>query len=147
MTPSSTPGATTASTVKGGTGGGTTVAPTSTVAASTLPSIPRTNIKIVVANASGVSGAAGKMGDKLAALGYTVSKRTKANGAVVKQVQASTTVYFIEGAQTQASLVAQSLAVGTAVPKTLLMPEPAPILKADLGEAQVVVLLGLDLAR
>jgi hypothetical protein len=135
---SSVIGNTTGTTVPGA------VTPATTVVAATVPP-PSGNTKVVVANGNtGVRGAAGRLGDTLTGAGFTVVKRVN---ALSKEKQAVTKVLYLEGFQGQATRVAQTIGTKTIVPPIQLMAEPLPISKADLGVAQIIVLLGTDIAR
>jgi hypothetical protein len=115
---------TTTSTVAGTT---TTVAPTTTTAA-------LNSFTVIVANASGTSGAAKRKGDAMKADGFQlaepVTNETKAD---------TTTIFYVNGYDAAARRVAEYLNVSDIQP----MPTPAPV---DIGQAQVLVNLGRDIA-
>lgn len=127
-------------------GGTTTTAPTTTAPpdAGTTTTAAATSVpaagdaKVIVANAAGVSGAAGRMGETLKGAGFTVVGATNASPKV-----STTIVYFTEGFQSQATAVAA--AIGVDAGNVKLMPTPAPV--ADLQGANVLVLLGTDKAK
>jgi hypothetical protein len=123
----------------------------------TLPLIPTTSIppttvappagttKVLVVNGStGVKGAASRIADTLIGKGFSVVGKLN---ALSKQTVAVTVVYYLEGYAAQADSVAATIASATITPKSELMPAQLPVKKADLGEAQVLVLLGKDLAQ
>ena len=112
-------------------------------AAPVTPSVADGTTKIVVVNGTKVTGAAGRLAGKLTAAGFTVTGKFN---PLSKAVQATTTVFYLEGFKSQAARVAQMIASTTITPTTSLLPAQLPIKKADLGDAQVLVLLGTDLA-
>lgn len=111
---------------------------------STVPSetttLPRTGYKVMVANASGVTGSAGQMSTALQAQQFIVTQPTNAAETVGKQT--ATKVYYVPGYESGAAAVAQVLG---GVPIEAV-PTPAPVETGELGEATVLVLLGTDLA-
>jgi hypothetical protein len=113
----------------------TTVAATTTAAATTTTTVNKASFTVLVANASGTQGAAGRLSDKMKADGFTMAQ------PVTATAKADTTkVYFLSGYEAAAASVASYLAVGA--PEA--MPEPKPV--ADLGQAQVLVVEGRDIA-
>ncbi len=102
--------------------------------------LPRTGYKVMVANASGVTGSAGQMSTALQAQQFIVTQPTNAAETVGKQT--ATKVYYVPGYESGAAAVAQVLG---GVPIEAV-PTPAPVESGDLGEATVLVLLGTDLA-
>jgi hypothetical protein len=129
---SATPGGTTAP--KNST---TTTAPaqSTTTAPAATTTVDRSKFTVLVANASGVSGAAGRLTDKMKSDGYVMAPATD---ATTKADQ--TVVYYVNGYQAQAADVAAYLNVGP--PQA--MPSPPPV--KDLGQAQVLVVEGRDIA-
>ncbi|MBU3689860.1 MAG: hypothetical protein B7C54_05525 [Acidimicrobiales bacterium mtb01] len=112
----------------------------------TLPPIdtttlPRTGYKVLVANASGISGSAGQMSTALQAEGFVVVQPAT-NAAETVGKQTVTVVFYVPGFETGAAAVAEVLG-GVA---TQPVASPPPVESGDLGEATVVVLLGTDLA-
>lgn len=112
----------------------------------TLPPIdsttlPRTGYKVLVANASGVSGSAGQMATALQAQGFVVVQPAT-NAAETVGKQTVTVVFYVPGYETGAAAVAEVLG-GVA---TQPVASPPPVDSGDLGEATVLVLLGTDLA-
>ncbi|HEX9260534.1 MAG TPA: LytR C-terminal domain-containing protein [Acidimicrobiales bacterium] len=118
-------------------GATTTTSSSTTVAdASTTTTIDLTTTQVLVANGSGVSGAAARVSAGLKDKGYNVLPPTNA-----KQTGLPTsTVYYQPGYEAQAGQVAQSLGATT----TAAMTSPPPV--AALGEADVLVVVGKDLA-
>jgi hypothetical protein len=112
----------------------TTPAPTTTVAATTT-SVNKASFTVLVANASGTSGAAKRLSDRMAADGYTMAEPTTATAK-----SDTTMVYFLSGYDAAAADVASYLNVGPPAP----MPDPKPV--ANLGQAQVLVIEGRDIA-
>jgi hypothetical protein len=122
--------------VDGGTvepeGDGDTDASTTTTTAA--PRDPA-EVKVLVANGSGVDGAAGGATDALEALGYVTGTPANAD-----RVQA-TIVYFTTGFESEADALAA--AIGAPAESVTPMPAVAPV--DDLQLANVLVHLGPDL--
>lgn len=110
------------------------------VVASTT-TLPRTGYKVLVANASGVSGSAGQMSTALQAEGFIV-QQPATNAAETVGKQTVTVVYYVPGFESGAAAVSQVLG-GVA---TQPVATPPPVESGDLGEATVLVMLGTDLA-
>jgi hypothetical protein len=124
---------TTVSTNTTAAGGGST----DSTAATTAPSVrPPNQVKVFVANGAGIQGAAGKAADTLKAAGYVAVAGNSPN-----RVQ-TTTVYYTEGFQAEAQAVAASLGA----PAEAVQPMPTPPPVADIQGAQVLVVLGPDIA-
>lgn len=102
------------------------------------PPRPPAEVTVLVANASGVTGAAGARTDQLAAEGYQTATPTNAPEG---QLLDATQVLFVQGFQPEARALAESL--GAPTDGVAGMPEPPPV---DPAGAQVVVLLGTDIA-
>jgi hypothetical protein len=100
----------------------------------------RTGFKIVVANSSGVQGAAGQMTTALQAEQFVVSQPVNADPTVGKLT--TTVVYYVPGFESAATMVADVLGGVQILP----VPVPPPIEGGSLGEAVVLVMLGTDLA-
>jgi hypothetical protein len=123
----------------------TTVAVTveTTIAAETTTTVPQLvtqGATVVVANASGVPGSAGRMSAELAGAGFTMAEATNATTALEQSV-----VYYdptIAAAQAVATSVAQLMG-GLAVET---VPSPPPVEGETLGDAGVVVMLGSEQA-
>jgi hypothetical protein len=125
---------TTAATGTGGTGGGTT---------STTSAVPKppNEVRVLVANGSGVQGAAGTMNEQLKAKGYIGLDPKNAAGNVP-----TTIVYYAEGFQREAAAVAQALGADPTTVQAL--PDPPPLEDpSGLQDANVLIVLGPDLAR
>lgn len=120
----------------------TDVVPTdSTAVVVETTTLPRTGFKILVANASGISGSAGQMSTALQAEGFIV-QQPATNAAETVGKQTVTVVYYVPGYESGAAAVSQVLG-GVA---TQPVASPPPVESGDLGEATVLVLLGSDLA-
>jgi hypothetical protein len=98
---------------------------------------PPAQVKVVVANASGVDGAAGSVTTTLQQGGYATGTATDAPATV-----ATTAVYFVSGFDREAQAVATAIGGQPAIAQP--MPTPPPI--ADTQGANVLVVLGPDLA-
>jgi hypothetical protein len=116
---------------KGSSATTTTVPPTTTV-----PARAPKDVKVIVANASAVKGAAGKVNEGLKPLGYNVL--APANAATAP----ASSVYFTPGYDREAAAIAAALAF----PATAVKPLPAPSPVADIKGANVVVVIGADQA-
>lgn len=95
---------------------------------------------VLVANASGVSGSAGKLSDQLKAKGFVTIEAV--NAAPGTPAQSTTVVYSVPGYEAGANSVAAVLGGVDVLP----MPSPVPVDGASLGSASVLVMLGSDLA-
>ncbi|MBW3615491.1 MAG: LytR C-terminal domain-containing protein [Actinobacteria bacterium] len=110
-------------------------------AATTTPAPPDTppaahapkEVKVIVVNASGVKGAAGKASDLLKPPGYNVLAPTNAK-------RGETVVYFAPGYEADAAAVAAALGLPPATLKPLPTPPPIP----DSKDAQIIVVIGAD---
>src|SRR3954447_15133847 len=125
---------------------GDTSTSSTTPAPSTTAALTTTGATVVVANASGVGGAAGQFTTALQSVGFTLGKPTNAV-APEERVDVSK-VYFVAGADAVADSVARAMgAPGTGV-TTAPMPATIPVqgAPAGLGDATVLVMLGKDLA-
>lgn len=97
---------------------------------------------VMVANASGVNGAAKELTTELSALGFTT--RAGTNAAGIDEDLATSKIYVIAGSEAVAQSVSRLMG-GIPVER---MPTPAWIKggTAGLGDANVLVMLGHDLA-
>lgn len=117
--------------------GGHSTSPTPT--STTLPAArPPSQVKLLVANATSVSGAAGRLDSSLKAAGYNTLAPTNASSAA-----SSSTVYYIAGYKAEAAALAVTLGLGASA--VLAMPSTPPV--ASLGGADLVVVVGPDLAN
>ena len=127
----------------------TTAAPTTTIPATTT-TVPQVVVvtdgaKVIVANASSINGAAGRLTDRLAIVGYAMETATNSADSVSNLDV--TEIYFdpaVEGAEA----VAESLksVLGGGAIEVLEITIPALTESGDMGEASVLVLMGNDVA-
>lgn len=115
--------------------GGGTVSSTTT---STTPPRQPADVKVLPANGSGRQGAGSRVQRVLADAHYNVLAATNANGAAVQ----TSSVYYAAGYQSDAVALAQLLKLGPTAAQP--MPTPAPV--ADTRGANIVVVVGVDLA-
>jgi hypothetical protein len=113
---------------------GTTLAPTDTT------TLPRSGFKVMVANASGITGSAGQMSTALQSEQFIVTQPINADVTYGKQ--SVTVVYYVPGYESGATAVAEILGGLQIQP----VATPAPVEGGSLGEAQVLIMLGTDLA-
>jgi hypothetical protein len=97
---------------------------------------PPAEVTVLVANGSGVRGAAAGLADTIAAAGYVIAEPANAPAPV----QASA-VHYLPGYEQEAQALASLL---TPAPPVTPMPTPQPV--PDLRGAQVLVLQAADLA-
>jgi hypothetical protein len=98
---------------------------------------PPADVSVLVANGSGVSGAAAAISERLQPNGYVMLDPT--NGSDTS----TTLVYYVEGYQADAEAIATSL--GVDVTNVAPMPEPLPGDIVGVADAKVLVHLGPDL--
>jgi hypothetical protein len=94
-------------------------------------------VKVLVANGSGVQGAASRTQERLAAKDYNVIAAVNAKARVPASV-----VYYTEGYEAEATALAASL--GDPAPTVQAMPAEPPV--DDLQGASVLVVVAADLA-
>lgn len=94
-------------------------------------------VAILVANGSGVSGAAGRVAETLKGSNYVLKDSTNTTSPAE-----SSFVYFTAGYEAEARAIAALLA--PAVPTVQAIPDPAPV--RDLAGANVLVVVAADLA-
>lgn len=143
-----------ADTSAGGGGGGSGTEQTTTTSvdpsATTAPTVPPSTtvapvepatVRVVVANAAGVNGAAGAMTDTLKGLNYVTLDPTT---ATVRD-RATTAVYYVtpESAAAAAQVAAD---IGGDPAAVAAVPADVPVQAAAFADAMVLVLLGKDLA-
>ena len=109
---------------------------TSSTSSTTAPARPTSEVKVLVANGSGVNGAAGAKTTELEALGYVTANPTDAERVT------STVVYFTDGYQAEAEALAAS--IGAAGGAAQALPTPAPV--GDMQLSNLLIVLGPDLA-
>ncbi len=117
----------------------TSVAPTTTIAYVTE------GATVLVANASGINGAAGRLTDRLASVGFTTAAATNSSAAVG---QLSVTRILYVAGDDAAKAVADSLkeAFGGGDIEVAEAAIPVPTESGELGDATVLVLMGNDIA-
>lgn len=106
-----------------------------TTTTTTEPPRDPSEVKVLVANGSGVNGAAGGTTDALEALGYVTATPTNAERVP------NTIVYYTTGFEAEA----QALAAAIGAPPESVTPMPAVAPVDDLQLANVLVHLGPDL--
>jgi LytR cell envelope-related transcriptional attenuator len=109
---------------------------------STAPAEPRPpgQVTIIVANASGVQGAATAMTERLAAAGYLYAP---AGNAPEGTELATTEILPTAGFEPEAARLAGEMGLPPEAVKPMTDPPPVP----DLAGANILVLLGTDLAE
>jgi hypothetical protein len=119
-----------------GTEGGETAGSEATTETTATPARPPTEVVVLVANASGVQGAAGQQTETLQAGGYQVLPADNAPNQVE-----TTQVLPVAGYEAEAAVLAAL--IGAPEDAVQAMPDPPPV---DLAGANLLVLLGPDLA-
>lgn len=125
-----------------------TEATTTTAAPSTTTTLPPLELvtegaTVVVANASGINGSAGRMTDALAAVGFTTGTATNSSESQLE----TSKVYFdpeVENAEAVANSLREALGGGDI--EVLELTVPAPTSDGELGDASVLLALGNDTA-
>ena len=110
---------------------------TTIVATTTTTVRAQATVTVLVANGSGVTGAAGTTTERVVALGYLTLEATNAERVAASQI------FYVAGYEAEAQRLAEELSP-SAPPQILPMPSPAPV--AELGGANLLVVLGPDLA-
>lgn len=105
--------------------------------ASTVPLRAAKDVRVLTANGTSVKGVGGRVKDVLKGAGYNVLAPTDAKPAT------ASAVYFAPGFEREAQAVAQYLAL----PPTTVQPMPVPPPVTDLREANVLVVVGPDMAQ
>ena len=100
---------------------------------------PKTEVQVLVANGAGVRGLGAATTAELRRLGWPTLTPTDATGSVEK-----TGIQFAEGYEAEAREVAVALSLPATVVTRLASP---PVAAADIGEAKVIVILGLDVTN
>ena len=125
----------------------TTGAPaaTTTVAATTTTTIALVTegATLIVANASNINGAAGRMSDALAVAGFSTGTATNSS-----EGQLETTKIYYDPENANAEAVANSVrqALGGGAIEILEMGTPAPVETGEVGDASIVVAIGNDVS-
>jgi hypothetical protein len=125
----------------------TTIGSTDTLAPTTTqPAFTTTGASVIVANANGTSGSAGKASRVLtSSAGFTLVEPTDAASTV--QALDTSLIYF-DSANPSAQPVAEALnaVLGGALNVAPMPPTGAPVADGDLKGAGVLLMLGLDFA-
>lgn len=114
---------------------------TTTAASTTTTSLVTEGATVVVANASGVGGSAGRMTDTLALAGFTMGDPTNATSGQLED----SIVYYDPGIAA-AQAVADSVALVMGGLTVESVPSPPPVEGGSLGDAGVLVMLGTNQA-
>ena len=110
---------------------------------STTAAAPRSpdEVTVLVANASGITGAASTAGATLQAAGYLIAEPDNA------PLTTATSVYFITGFEPEARAVATALGLDPAAEGVVgEVPSPVPTDDGSMGAANILVVLGPDVA-
>jgi len=100
----------------------------------------KADVKVLVANGAGVRGLGAAVTTALKGFGYTTLAPTDTNAGSVDR----TTIQFAEGYEAEAREVAAALTQPATVVTRLASP---PVAAADIGDAKVIVILGVDVAN
>jgi hypothetical protein len=124
----------------------TAAAPVTTVAPTTVPTtvpLVTEGAKLIVANASGINGAAGRMTDALATAGFSTGDATNSTDG-----QLATSKVYYDPANPDALAVANSVraALGGGSIEVLEMGTPAPVESGEVGDSSIVLAMGNDIA-
>jgi hypothetical protein len=103
----------------------------------TITTTPPNKVPVVVANASGVTGAAAKISTQLATGGWDLLAPVNATKDVT-----TSSVYYVAGFQPEAAIIATSLHL----PASAVAPYTTAVPISSVGTAEVVVVVGPDLA-
>ncbi len=117
-------------------GGSTTTTPHAG-GSTTTTTHPPGSVPVLVANATGVSGAAANVSNQLQAVGWSMLPPVNASARV-----SSSQVYYVAGRQQEATSVASALHL----PPTAVAPYTTSAPISSIGTAEVVVVVGPDLA-
>lgn len=100
----------------------------------------KADVKVLVANGAGVRGLGAAATTALKGFGYTTLPPTDTNAGNVDR----TSIQFAEGYEAEAREVAATLTQPATVVTRLASP---PVAAADIGDAKVIVILGVDVAN
>lgn len=125
----------------------TAPAPTTTAAPTTTPSttlaLVTEGATLIVANASGINGAAGRMTDALAIAGFSTADATNSSEG---QIETSKVYYDPENPDAEAVANSVRDALGGGSIEVLELATPAPVESGEVGDASIVVAIGNDTA-
>ena len=124
---------------KPGAGSGTDTEETTTTAPPTTT--PVGELDVIVVNASGAGGRAGATGQVLSAVGYAKAGAKEA-AKTATETTATTTIYFVDGFQTDAAGVAAAMGLG--LDRRAPVPATITLKDGDVGAAKVIVMVGTD---
>lgn len=124
---------------------GTTSAPSTTAPStattarhsSTTSTVPPAHVSVLVANASGVTGAAASVSSELQPAGWNMLAPVNASAHVP-----TSAVYYLAGQQSSALAIANALHL----PNTVVVPYTTAAPISSIGTAEVLVVVGPDLA-
>ena len=114
---------------------------TTTAPSTTTTSLVTEGATVIVANASGVPGSAGRMTDTLELVGFTIGEPTNASTGQIEE----SIVYYDPGIAA-AQDVANSVALVMGGIPVETVPTPPPVDGGSLGDAGVLVMLGTNQA-
>jgi hypothetical protein len=114
---------------------------TTTAASTTTTTLVTEGATVIVANASGVGGSAGRMTDTLELAGFTMGEPTNATSGQIEE----SIVYYDPGIAA-AQAVADSVALVMGGLEVETVPTPPPVQGGSLGDAGVLVMLGTNQA-
>ncbi|MGH9301184.1 MAG: LytR C-terminal domain-containing protein [Acidimicrobiales bacterium] len=99
---------------------------------------PPSQVKLLVANGTNTAGAAGRVSTSLKSAGYNTLAPANSSAPATSSV-----VYYITGFHAEAASLAATLGLGNSA--VVAMPAPPPV--ASLGAADLLVVVGPDLAN
>lgn len=124
----------------------TTTAPPATTTTTTLPPLELVTegATVIVANASGINGSAGRMSDQLEAVGFTMGEATNSSES---QLEVSKVYHDPDNPDALAVAESVALALGGGDIEVLELTVPAPLSDPDsIGDATVLLAMGNDTA-
>lgn len=120
-----------------GTPGSPTTVVTTTTTSTTSPAKAKSNVPVLVANASGKAGAAAAITNELQVAGWTVQAPINATANV-----STSSVYYVAGQKVAATAVAATLHL----PPSVVLPYTTAAPVSTIGTAEVLVVVAPDLA-
>lgn len=108
------------------------------VTTSTAPLRQPKDIRVLTANGTTVKGAGGRIKDRVLAAGYNALAATD-----TKTPATASAVYFTPGFEREAAVLAQLLTL----PQGAVQPMPNPVPVADLKAANILLVVGPELAQ